>query len=244
MTKWYSIHRAGETVHLFITGEIGVYSDDHDLQRLKDELGEAQDVELFIDSPGGDCSTALAVYDLLKGRNIVTTIAGQCCSAAVIIMAASKRVRMQTNGSILIHAPSDAVFGDAAFLAQRSKGLEKLTGKIADIICKRTGRPAEIVERWLTTDFWFTPEQAIAAGLVNEIIIDPPKIPVHAQPAQVHAPDPAAIIPHESETLFKTWLSAFGDVKVADKKQFMDALYQWTRVHVKQNTINQITNEK
>lgn len=244
--RWFSTHRAGpDTVHLFLSGnDIGVFSDDNELARLKDELGDAQDVELLIDSPGGDTTTALGVYDLLKGRNVTTTIAGQCWSAAVIIMAASKRVRMQREASIMIHAPSDAVFGDAAFLAQRARGLEKLTGKIADIICKRTGQPAEIVACWLGKDTWFTPEQALAAGLVDEII-ERPQISIPARPAQpAQAGDPAAVAPHPSEALFKTWLTAFGDVTTADKGKFMDALYQWAQVHVKQTTTNQITNEK
>jgi len=85
------------------------------------------------------------------------------------------------------------------------------------VIVSRTRQPETVVSDWLSKDTWSNAEEALAAGLVDEIAEPTPlRRVVECAPGS----GPEVPGPTEQELLFQTWLTAFGPVAVGDKAAF------------------------
>jgi ATP-dependent protease ClpP protease subunit len=223
--NWYNITKTDTTALVSLHGWIGcggVGAED-----FARELGDAQRVELFVDCHGGDTTTSLKVYNLLKGRTPLATITGNCCSAAVFAMMAAERIVAFEDTRLLVHSPTAFVLGNCAELRNEAELLAKTVQRVAAVIQKRTRQPADTVLEWLRKDTWFDATSALAAGLVDAVI---PRPAQRAQPATVTA-QTATSGPTDDEELFDHFLTAFGAIEVRSQETFMRELYAWATIN-------------
>ena len=136
----------------------------------------AKPIYLYINSPGGVVTSALAMYDTMQfiKAPVGTLCMGMAASAATLILAAGEagqRVCLP-NASIMLHQPSGGYQGkvtDIMLHAEESQRLKRLTN---GIYAKHCGRGFEEVEKALERDNFMTPQQALTWGLVDHVYSD------------------------------------------------------------------------
>ncbi|MCS7240329.1 MAG: ATP-dependent Clp protease proteolytic subunit [Candidatus Bipolaricaulota bacterium] len=169
---------------VFLSGEIvasaggGIYSGAADniiaqLLCLEAEDPE-KDIQLYINSPGGDLQAALAIYDAMQYvRCPVRTICvGIAASAAALILAGGAKGKRYAlpNSRIMIHQPWGMVGGQAVDIKIEADEIIKLRNRVNEILAHHTGQPKEKVERDTDRNLWMSAEEARAYGIVDEVI--------------------------------------------------------------------------
>ncbi len=133
-----------------------------------------KDIHLYINSPGGSVTSSLAIYDTMQFVKpaIETICMGQAASGAALLLAAgTKGKRMALPHSrIMIHQPYGGTQGQATDIQIQAKEILRMREELDRIIARHTGQPLERVEKDSDRDFFMSPEEAKAYGLVDEVI--------------------------------------------------------------------------
>jgi len=140
------------------------------LQSIKKD----QDVNLYINSPGGMVTQTLAIYDTIQfmGCNVATYCIGEAASgAAVILMAGTKGKRfILPNAKVMLHQPYGGVGGQAEDIRIQAEEILRDKKRLNELVAKHTGRSLEAVQEETERDHYMTAEEALSYGLVDEIL--------------------------------------------------------------------------
>ncbi|HEY8313274.1 MAG TPA: ATP-dependent Clp protease proteolytic subunit [Candidatus Baltobacteraceae bacterium] len=134
-----------------------------------------RDIDLYINSPGGSVSAALAMFDTMQliKPDIATICAGFVASAASVLLtggAPGKRMALPY-GKILIHQPSvGQVGGQATEIEITARELIATRHIIADIYERTTRRPREKIMADIERDYYMTAAQALDYGIIDRIL--------------------------------------------------------------------------
>jgi ATP-dependent protease ClpP protease subunit len=134
-------------------------------------LGDVDEIDLFINSDGGDVFDSFAIYAALQRHPAVKNvyIDGLAASAASFIAMAGDSISISASARMMIHAASAVVVGDAIEMRKVADILESLTGTIASIYSKRSGGRQQTFLNLMAAETWFDAEQAVKAGLADKI---------------------------------------------------------------------------
>ncbi len=140
-----------------------------------------KDISLYINSPGGSVTALLGIYDTMQYiRCDVSTIClGFAASAAAVILAggaAGKRFALP-HSTILLHQPSGGAQGQSADIDIQAREILRLRALVNEILARHSGRPIDRVTRDTDRDFILDAEQALAYGLVDEILSNRQLVP-------------------------------------------------------------------
>jgi len=140
-----------------------------------------KDIAVYINSPGGQVTAGLAIYDTMQYvRPSVSTICiGMAYSMGAVLLtggAAGRRYALP-HANILIHQPWGGMQGQASDIQIHAKEILRTRELLNSIIAKHTGQPIERVQQDTERDYFLTPEQAKAYGLIDDIILAPDKVP-------------------------------------------------------------------
>jgi ATP-dependent Clp protease protease subunit len=132
-----------------------------------------KDVNLYINSPGGNITSGLAILDtmLFLGCDINTYCIGQAVSMAALLLAAgtkNKRFALP-HSRIMLHQPYGGVGGCSEDIALQAKEILELKKITTHLIARFTNQPIEKVYEDSERDFYMDPEQALQYGLVDHI---------------------------------------------------------------------------
>ena len=136
---------------------------------------EKSEITLYINSPGGDVTSGLAVYDYIGTMKspLKTVCIGQASSMAAILFLAGEKREMLEHTEIMIHDPSYGNFNMSSKkpheIQERLDSLNKTREKLARIIADRTGKSLEEIYEITADDTYFDAEQAIEFGLATGI---------------------------------------------------------------------------
>ena len=133
-----------------------------------------KDIHLYINSPGGDITALLAIYDTLKfiRADVSTFCFGQAASAAAVLLAAGakgKRFALP-NARVLLHQPWGGVGGQASDIELQAKEILRMRDLLNAMIASDTGQPVDRVASDTDRDFIMTAAEAVAYGIVDEVI--------------------------------------------------------------------------
>ena len=132
-----------------------------------------RDISLYINSPGGVVTAGLAIYDTMQYlRAPVSTICiGMAASMASVLLAAGAKGKRYAlpNSRIMIHQGSGGFRGNTPDIFIQVKELEALININHEILAKHTGQPVEKVIRDTERDFFMSPEDARAYGIIDEV---------------------------------------------------------------------------
>jgi len=135
-----------------------------------------QDVNLYINSPGGLVDQTLAIYDTMQflGSDIATYCIGQAASgAAIILMAGTKGKRyILPNAKVMMHQPYGGITGQAEDIRIQAEEVLRDKQRLNGIISKCTGKSPEKVAEETERDRYLTADEAVAYGIVDEILTD------------------------------------------------------------------------
>jgi ATP-dependent Clp protease protease subunit len=140
-----------------------------------------KDIAVYINSPGGQVTAGLAIYDTMQYvRPTVSTICiGMAYSMGAVLLAggAAGRRYALPHANILIHQPWGGMQGQATDIQIHAKEILRTRELLNGILAKHTGQPMERVQQDTERDYFLTPEQAKAYGLIDDIILAPEKVP-------------------------------------------------------------------
>jgi len=137
-----------------------------------------KDIRLYINSPGGDMNALFAVYDTMNviSCDVSTVCIGQAASAAAVILAGGargKRFALPT-ARVLIHQPHGGAQGQSTDLELAVKEMVLLRDRMVRALAEDTGQDPEKIQRDIDRDFILRGDEAVAYGLVDEVLTKPP----------------------------------------------------------------------
>jgi ATP-dependent Clp protease protease subunit len=132
-----------------------------------------RDISLYINSPGGVVTSGLAIYDTMQYlRAPVSTICiGMAASMASVLLAAGAKGKRYAlpNSRIMIHQGSGGFRGSTPDVLIQVRELEQLNQRLHHILAKHTGQTPEQVAKDTERDYFMSPEQAKAYGIIDEV---------------------------------------------------------------------------
>jgi len=133
-----------------------------------------KEITLYINSPGGEVDSGLALYDVMKAIScpVRTVCLGTAASMGAILFAAGDRRDILPHGKVMIHDPliSGGVGGSALHLQNISKGLMKTRETVCRILAQQTGRSLKEIYSKTAKDTYFSAEEAVSFGIADRII--------------------------------------------------------------------------
>ena len=133
-----------------------------------------KDIQLYINSPGGVVTAALAIYDTMQFiKSPVSSICiGQAASAAAVLLLAGEKGKRYSlpHARVLLHQPSGGVQGTSMDVEIQTREMVRLRGLLNEIISKHTGQDIKKVEKDTERDFILNAEEAKKYGIIDEVI--------------------------------------------------------------------------
>lgn len=133
-----------------------------------------RDIHLYINSPGGNVSSGMAIYDTMQFlKSPVNTICmGMAASMGSFLLAAGREGKRHAlpHARIMIHQPSGGAQGTAADIEIQAKEILYLRAQMNGLYAKHTGRPLEQIERDMERDFFMGAEDAKKYGIIDTVI--------------------------------------------------------------------------
>lgn len=144
-----------------------------------DNEDSKKDISLYINSPGGSVYDALAIYDTMQfvKADIQTVGIGVQASAAAFLLSSGTKGKryLLPHSTVMIHQPSSGTRGkvtDQEIDLRESLRVKKL---LEGIMAKNTGQKVEKIHEDMERDKWLTAEEAKKYGIVDHVIVTPPK---------------------------------------------------------------------
>ena len=148
-----------------------------------------KDIYLYINSPGGVVTSAMAIYDTMQfiKPDVVTICMGQACSAgSLILMAGAKDKRFcLPNARVMIHQPSGGFQGQATDIEIHAREMQATKKRLNELYAKHTGNSIDVIRENMERDNFMSAEQAKEFKLVDHIVAS--------------REDIAKYLPHEDE---------------------------------------------
>ena len=133
-----------------------------------------KDIYLYINSPGGSVSAAMAIYDTMQfvKSDIQTICIGIAASAAAVLLSSGTKGKRFTlpNAEVMIHQVLGGAEGQASDVAIAAKHILRIKENINKILAKNTGKAITQVEKDSDRDYYMTAEEAKKYGIIDEII--------------------------------------------------------------------------
>lgn len=133
-----------------------------------------KDICLYINSPGGVVTSALAIYDTMQfvKPDVATICVGMAASGAALILAGGKHGKRYSlpNAEILLHQVMGGAEGQAIEVEIAARHIIKIKNRINQLLAKHAGQPLKKIEKDTDRDFYMTPEEARAYGVIDKII--------------------------------------------------------------------------
>ena len=133
-----------------------------------------KDIHLYINSPGGSVSAGWAIYDTMQyiKCDVSTTCIGMAASMGAFLLAGGtkgKRFALP-NSQIMIHQPSGGAQGQASDIKIQAEQIIETRKKLNQYLSENSGQPIEVIERDTERDHWMSAEEALAYGLVDQVV--------------------------------------------------------------------------
>ncbi len=138
-----------------------------------------QDINVYINSPGGSVTAGLAVYDTMRFVNadVATTALGMAASISAVLLAAGTKGKRNVlpNTRVLLHQPwtQGGPGGQASDVEIQARELVRTKRRMNEILAEATGQPFEKIERDTDRDYIMGAEEAVEYGVVDRVVSRP-----------------------------------------------------------------------
>jgi len=160
---------------IFLGGQI----DDHMANNIIAQLlfleseDPKKDIKLYINSPGGSVTAAMAMYDTMNHikPDVSTICIGLAASAGAVLLSSGAKGKrfVLPNSEVMIHQVMGGAEGQASDIAITAKHILKIKDNLNKILSKNTGKPVAQVEKDSDRDYYMSAEEAKKYGLVDEV---------------------------------------------------------------------------
>lgn len=227
--KYYNLETEGTKAALYIYGDITSWpwleSDvsSYNLSKQLEQLGDVDEIDVYINSYGGEVAEGLAIYSALKRHKakVTTWCDGFACSiASVIFMAGDTRI-MSNASLLMIHNAWTRVSGNANELRKQADDLDTITQASINAYMEKVNISEEELKELLDEEKWLLPQEALEKGFATMIAgVDTSSKP--SQSAMVHIMEKvqqAKVPPAEpkkektGERMTRSFFNAIGGIK-------------------------------
>lgn len=133
-----------------------------------------KDIQLYINSPGGSVSAALAILDTMNHvKNDVSTVCvGLAASAAALLLSSGKKGKRFSlpNSEIMIHQPLGGAQGQASDIEITARQILKLKDKLNKMMAANTGKTLSQIENDADRDYYMSADEAKKYGIIDKVI--------------------------------------------------------------------------
>jgi ATP-dependent Clp protease protease subunit len=134
-----------------------------------------EDIKIYINSPGGVVSSALAIYDTMQyiRPDVQTICVGLAASGAAVLLAAGKKGKRMVlpNSEVMIHQVLGGTQGQASDIDIHAKHILKTKDILNKILAKHTGQKIAKIEKDTDRDYFMSAEDAVKYGIVDKVIV-------------------------------------------------------------------------
>ncbi len=139
-----------------------------------EQQNSKEDIKIYINSPGGSVSSALAIYDTMQyvKPDIQTICVGLAASAASLLLSAGKKGKRMIlpNAEVMIHQVLGGTSGQASDIDIHARHILKTKDRLNKILAKHTGQTISKVEKDTDRDYFMSAEEAVKYGIVDKVI--------------------------------------------------------------------------
>lgn len=133
-----------------------------------------EDIELYINSPGGVITAGMAIYDTMNfiESDVSTICIGMAASMASFLLSSGtkgKRYALK-NAEIMIHQPLGGAQGQATEIQIAAEHILKMRKKLNEILSKNTGQEIDVIQKDTERDYFMDSKTALAYGMIDQII--------------------------------------------------------------------------
>jgi ATP-dependent Clp protease protease subunit len=132
-----------------------------------------KDINVYINSPGGIVTSGLAIYDTMQFVKpaVATTCVGLAASIAALLLAGGTKGKRSAlpHSRMLIHQPWGGVQGQVTDIEIQTKEMRTVREILNEILSRHTGQPVEKIVKDTDRNFFMSPEESKAYGLIDEV---------------------------------------------------------------------------
>jgi ATP-dependent Clp protease protease subunit len=145
-----------------------------------------QDINLYINSPGGSVYAGMAIYDTMQFVNcdVATTALGMAASMGSFLLTAGARGKRSAlpNARILLHQPhiGGGLGGQVSDVEIHARELVRTKRRMNELYSEMTGQPVEKIERDTDRDYMLGPKEAVEYGVIDRVVTRPGEVVVAA----------------------------------------------------------------
>ncbi len=133
-----------------------------------------KDILLYVNCPGGSVYAGMGIYDTMQyiRPDITTICTGLAASMGQVLLCAGTKGKRSalTHSRIMMHQPSGGVGGQTSDIEITAKQIITLRKELYEIIAKHSGKTYEQIEQDADRDFWMKADEALAYGLIDEVL--------------------------------------------------------------------------
>ena len=135
-----------------------------------------EDINLYINSPGGSVTAGMAIYDTMQyiKPQVSTICIGMAASMGAFLLSSGQKGKRYAlpNAEIMIHQPLGGVQGQAEDIKIHAEWILKTREKLNKILSSNTGQPLQIISRDTDRDNFMSADEAVWYGLIDQVIRD------------------------------------------------------------------------
>jgi ATP-dependent Clp protease protease subunit len=136
-----------------------------------------KEIEMYINSPGGEVPAGLAVYDTMQliRPDIKTFCVGKSVSMAALLLTAGAKGKRSAlpNSRVMIHQPLGGTYGQVSDVDIFTRELLRTRDRLNEILAYHTGQDVETIKRDTERDRWMSADEAKSYGIVDEVLAMP-----------------------------------------------------------------------
>ena len=133
-----------------------------------------KDISLYINTPGGQVSSGLAIYDTMQliQPDVATICTGMAASMGSVLLCAGQPGKRSAlpHSRVLIHQPLGGAEGQASDILIAAKEIEKTRAELVSIIAQHSGQPYDKVFADADRDYWMTAQEAQEYGMIDKVL--------------------------------------------------------------------------
>jgi ATP-dependent Clp protease, protease subunit len=134
-----------------------------------------KDINLYINSPGGNVSSGLAIYDTMQyiRPDVATICIGLAASMGAVLLAGGAKGKRSClpNARVMIHQPWGGVQGTASDISIQAEEILRTKKRLNEILAGHCGKPLDVLEKDTDRDRYMSPDEARDYGLVDNIFV-------------------------------------------------------------------------
>ena len=133
-----------------------------------------KDINLYINSPGGNVSSGLAIYDTVQfiKPEVSTICVGLAASMGALLLAGGAKGKRYClpHSRLMIHQPSGGAYGQATDIDIHAREILRLRERLNEVLAAHTGQPLEQIAVDTERDNFMGAEEAVEYGLVDQVL--------------------------------------------------------------------------